>query len=248
MTLKKVTAKRITLKTATSIRVLAFAPVLLVMTWLQAAQAADYPLATDDAFCARVQQFIAGTDMPVDNVVYQEDSYWTTFKKSKPQAQPLTTHQYAGYSLANGERVDYPVTVACKMKTAERIRTLNTEVGNVIAEEDSECQKWQAVMLDHVYGALEEQGNTALLARENIELADENNVLVGPLWLRPEVYQVAYSEGETLKLRSKALHVEFRRFMPVPRSFMGTHYCTMIAPEYLARLIQGEAEAPPLQD
>ena len=241
MTLKRVASNRVM-----SIRALVFAPILFAVACVQAA---DYPLATDDAFCARVQQFIAGTDMPVDNVVYQEDSYWTTFKKSKPQAQPLTTHQYAGYALANGERVDYPVTVACKMKTAERIRTANTETSNVtIAEEDSECQKWQAVMLDHVYGALQEQGSTALLSRENIELADENNVLVGPLWLRPEVYQVAYSEGDTLKLRSKALHVEYRRFMPVPRSFMGTHYCTMIAPEYLAKLIQGEAEAPPLQD
>lgn len=243
------TTTRVAWKRVISIRILVFTQIVLAAVWIQAARAADYPLATDDAFCARVQQFIAGTDMPVDNVVYQEDSYWTTFKKSKPQAQPLTTHQYAGYSLANGERADYPVTVACKMKTAERIRTANTGMRNVtIADEDSECQKWQALMLDDVYSALKEQGGEALLDRDNIELADENNVLVGPLWLRPEVYQVAYRDGDTLKLRSKALHVEYRRFMPVPRSFMGTHYCTMIAPEYLAKLIQGEAEAPPLQD
>ena len=232
------------------IRPLAFAPVLFAAaTCTQIAQAADYPLATDDAFCARVQQFIAGTDLPVDNVLYQEDSYWTTFKKSKPEAQPLTTHQYVGYALSNGERVDYPVTVACKMKTAERIRTAHADTGGVtIADEDSECQKWQALMLDDVYRAIEDQGGTALLNRDRVALAEENNVYVGPLWLRPEQYQVAYREGDTLKLRSKALHVEYRRFMPVPDSFMGTHYCTMIAPEYLAKLLQGEAEAPPLQD
>ncbi|MFV8784197.1 hypothetical protein ACNKU7_17385 [Microbulbifer sp. SA54] len=225
-------------------------PRLMVLAFgLQSTATLAYPLSTDEAFCARVQQFIAGTDMTVDNVVYEEDTYWTTFKKSKPQAQPLTTHQYVGYQLANGERADYPVTVACKMKTAERIRTANADSGEItVAEEDRACQTWQALMLDDVYKALEQQGDSALMSRERIALAEENNVYIGPLWLRPELYQVAYTEDDTLKLRSKALHVEYRRFMPVPDSFMGTHYCTMIAPEYLAKLLQGEAEAPPLQE
>ena len=234
----------------TLIRTSVFVPLLFAATaCLQTAQAADYPLATDDAFCARVQQFIAGTDLPVENVLYEEGTYWTTFKKSKPEAQPLTTHQFVGYQLANGERVEYPVTVACKMKTAERIRTANAAVNDArIAEEDRACQKWQARMLDDVYRALEGQGSSALLSRDRVALAEEESVYIGPFWLRPELYQVAYSEGDNLKLRTKGLHVEYRRFMPVPDSFMGTHYCTMIAPEYLAKLLQGEAEAPLLQE
>lgn len=228
---------------------LRFLMVPMLLLGLPPAAIQAYPLSTDEGFCARVQQFIAGTDMTVDNVVYGQDTYWTTFKKSKPLAQPLTTHQYVGYQLADGERTDYPVTVACKMKTAERIRTANAGMSDVtIAEEDRECQTWQGLMLDDIYTALEQQGDSALLSRDRIALAEENNVYIGPLWLRPELYQVAYKDGDTVRLRSKALHVEYRRFMPVPDSFMGTHYCTMIAPEYLAKLLRGEAEAPALQE
>lgn len=233
-----------------AIRTLGLIPILFgIATHVQSATTGPQPLATDEAFCARMQQFIAGTDMPVENVLYEEDSYWTSFKKSKPLAQPLTTHQYVRYQFADGERAEYPVTVACKMKTAERIRTANTGVsGFTIADEDRQCQKWQALMLDDVYAALEAQGGTGLLSRDRVALAEEDSVFIGPFWLRPELYQVAYSEGDTLKLRTKVLHVEYRRFMPVPDSFMGTHYCTMITPEYLAKLLQGEAQAPLLQE
>ncbi|WP_428820986.1 hypothetical protein [Microbulbifer sp. MCCC 1A16149] len=228
---------------------LAIVPLLFGMAaTVQSAATDAYPLSTDDAFCGRVQQFIAGTDLAVDNVLYEEGSYWNAFKKSKALAQPLTTHQYVGYQFSDGERAEFPVSVACKMKTAERIRTAHASTSELtIAEEDRECQKWQARMLDDVYRALEEQGATTL-PRERVALAEEESVFIGPFWLRPEFYQVAYSEDETLKLRTKSLHVEYRRFMPVPGSFMGTHYCTMIAPEYLAKLLQGEAQAPSLQE
>ncbi|WOX05932.1 hypothetical protein [Microbulbifer pacificus] len=231
-------------------RTFGFISILLgIASQAQSATTGADPLTTDEAFCARMQQFIAGTDMPVENILYEEDSYWTGFKKSKPLAQPLTTHQYVRYQFADGERADYPVTVACKMKTAERIRIANAGMSEIrIADEDRECQKWQALMLDDVYGELEAQGKVDLLSRDRVALAEEDSVFIGPLWLRPELYQVAYSEGDTLKLRTKVLHVEYRRFMPVPDSFMGTHYCTMITPEYLAKLLQGEADAPPLQD
>ncbi|AQQ67937.1 hypothetical protein Mag101_09985 [Microbulbifer agarilyticus] len=214
-----------------------------------AKEGGTYPLVTDDAFCARVQQFIAGTDLAVENVLYGEGSYWTTFKKSKPLAQPLTTHQYAGYQLANGESADFPVSIACKMKTAERILTAQPASENfTIAEEDRACHDWQAQMLDDVYQVLAERGEAIAVPRERIAADDEESVSIGPFWLRPEIYQVAYSEGDNLKLRIKGLHVEYRRFMPVPDSFMGTHYCTMIAPEYLVKLVQGEVEAPALQE
>lgn len=233
------------------VRPLAALPTLfgLAVSLLSATTAVAYPLSSDEAFCARVQQFIAGTDLVVDNVLYDEGSYWTSFKESKPTAKPLTSHQYVGYQFADGERAEFPVTVACKMKTAERIRTAHAATGALkIADEDRQCQQWLDVMLTDIYQALEEQGSRDLLPRERVALAEENNVYIGPFWLRPELYQVAYREGDNLKLRSKALHVEYRRLMPVPDSFMGTHYCTMIAPEYLAQLISGEVEAPPLMD
>ncbi|AOS98326.1 hypothetical protein AUP74_02955 [Microbulbifer aggregans] len=231
-------------------RCLAALPILLGLTGsFLAAPTVAYPLSSDDAFCARVQQFIAGTDLAVDNVLYERGSYWTSFKESKPTAKPLTSHQYVGYQFSDGQRVEFPVTVACKMKTAERIRTAHGSAGELtVADQDRQCQQWLDVMLTDIYRALEEQGDTDLLPRERVSLDDENNVYIGPFWLRPELYQVAYREGDTLNLRSKALHVEYRRLMPVPNSFMGTHYCTMIAPEYLAQLLRGEVEAPPLMD
>ena len=224
------------------------ARVLALMAGLYGTAAQASPLKVDDAFCGRMQQFIAGTDMPVENVLYEEGTYWGTFKKSKPTAQPLTSHQYVAYQFADGQRADYPVMVACKMKTAERIRTAHGEGSKfTIADEDRNCQQWLDTMLSDVYQALEEQGSENLMPRERISLS-EDAVYIGPFWLRPELYQVAYSEGDVMKLRTKALHVEYRRFMPVPDSFMGTHYCTMITPEYLAKLLQGEAQAPQLQE
>ena len=211
--------------------------------------AGEVPLTSDEDYCASMQQFIAGTDLPVRNQMYAEGTYDTTFKESKPTAAPLVSHQYISYQQAGGESAAYPMAISCKMKTAERIRTAHGgSEGVTVGSEDRSCHQWVEKTISEIHAKLESEGGEGLLPRDKIVLEPDNNVYIGPLWLRPHPYQVAYSEGGKLYLRSKVLHMEYYRFLPVPDSFMGTHYCHLVAPEYLARLVSGQEQAPPLAE
>ncbi len=217
------------------------------------------PLHTGPDYCATMQQFIAGTRINPETIQYSGDDYDVGFKKSKPTAQPLVIHQYVGYQMPSGKTQAMPVTVSCKLKTAERIRTAHAGLTEdaAAADEDRTCQQWTEAMLDAVYGAADgaaEAGTTSeatssntLLPRERVRLEKENNVYIGPLWVNPFPFQAAYQAGGDLHLRSKALHAEYTRWMPLPDSFMGTHYCHTIAPEYLQALLKSELEAPGLE-
>lgn len=217
------------------------------------------PLNTDADYCATMQQFIAGTRITPETIQYSGDDYDIGFKKSKPTAQPLVIHQYVGYQTPSGKTQAMPVTVSCKLKTAERIRTAHAGLTEdaVAADKDRTCQQWTEAMLDAVYEAVDgaagagaSSGTTSsdtLLSRERVRLEKENNVYIGPLWVNPFPFQAAYQEGGNLHLRSKALHAEYMGWMPLPDSFMGTHYCHTIAPEYLQALLKSELEAPGLE-
>ncbi|WP_160153410.1 hypothetical protein [Microbulbifer sp. ALW1] len=218
------------------------------------------PVKTGADYCGVMQQFIAGTPLVADIRHYNPDDYDEGFKKSKPTVQPLVTHQYVGFQTPGGATQEIPVTVSCKLKTAERIRHAHTTSElEVAASEDRTCQQWTEALLDVTYASLEramEEGPAegdsmvekgGLLPREQIKLDDEKNAYIGPLWVNPFPYQVAYQNGEYLHLRSKALHAEYSRWMPLPDSFMGTHYCHAIAPEYLQALIRRDLVAPELE-
>ncbi|GMG86282.1 hypothetical protein MNKW57_06030 [Biformimicrobium ophioploci] len=214
-----------------------------------AVQAEAVPLQSDASFCAEVQRFIVGTDLDVKTTLFAPDTYESTFKESKAGARPLDSQQYVGYQHADGTASDYPVTVSCKMKTAERVRTAYADQPGVkVADDDRTCREWTELMVQGMYEKLEGQYAGQLRARDSIVVVEEDSTYIGPLWLRPFPYQAAVADGERLLLGSKSLHVEYRRFMPVPRSFMGTHYCHLIAPEYLQRLLLGQATALPKQD
>lgn len=235
-----------------------FTPLIIGLTLAASANAGSSdgetgfspPVKTGPDYCGVMQQFIAGTSLNADTRQYQPDDYGEGFKKSKPTAKPLVTHQYVGFQMPDGATQDFPVTVSCKLKTAERIRNAHmASDAAVAASEDRSCQQWTGALLDAIYASTEEpkgQGGE-LLPRERIKLDAENNAYIGPLWVNPFPYQVAYRSGEYLHLRSKALHAEYSRWMPLPDSFMGTHYCHGIAPEYLQALIKQELVAPTLE-
>lgn len=215
------------------------------------------PLQTGPDYCSVMQQFIAGTTLPAETRLYAADDYDEGFKKSKPTAKPLVTHQYVGFLLAEGQQVQFPVSVSCKLKTAERIRTAYADIDKempetaVAAAEDRTCQQWTATLLDGVYQSLQAQSEESgegqeVIPRESIQLDEEDTVYMGPFWVRPFPYQPAYSKDGVLHLRSKALHAEYSRWLPLPDSFMGTHYCHSITPEYLKALVVGEVTAPAL--
>ena len=63
----------------------------------------------------------------------------------------------------------------------------------------------------------------------------------GVVWLKPYT-MVRVDEENALHVKSKALYVSWHdeRFLEMPARFRGTHYCHLIAPSYLRRLLDGE--------
>lgn len=198
-----------------------------------------------DNFCQVAQQLMVDTDMVSANVVYANDL--DGFIESKASEWPLQTHQYPDTLLPDGSRADFPVTLSCKLKTAERINNALAENGQA----DSALQARAERSCRHIHEAMWAQLLERLaLAGEApvIEAAfdRDDNTVIGPLWLRPWPYQVAYKEGARTHFRSKSLYVEHAWWIPMPDSFMGTHYCHLASPEYMHRLATGEVAAPAL--
>jgi hypothetical protein len=65
-----------------------------------------------------------------------------------------------------------------------------------------------------------------------------------PDWLAP--FEMTYlDEAGNLHIATKGFTVDFtdERFLKAPPRFRGVHYCHLVAPEYLAGLMRGTADA-----
>ncbi|MEX0827886.1 MAG: hypothetical protein WD005_02935 [Haliea sp.] len=206
------------------------------------------PVITHDQFCQRAQQLMTGTRLLSENVVYTD---WAAFRKSKANELPLTTHQFVNRKMADGETLDIPVTVSCKLKTAERINHGLIRSGNpdttLAANQERTCKAINQATWRQLSANLPAQ--QVQLAQRQLVFDEDEVTWIGPFWLRPFPYQVAYldEDGKT-HIRSKALYTEYSVFIPMPDSFKGTHYCHLIAPEYLSALATGKLQAPPLHE
>jgi hypothetical protein len=201
------------------------------------APAAALPALTSADFCARVQQFIAATELAPLNVVYLD---YDGFMQSKPVIRPLTTRQFVLYEDPQRTR---PMRVSCKMKTPDH---LNAVYGAGSARDTRRCLDVHRDIADRVYASLTaaERGRLAL-ARTSIVLDPDDSGFLGNLWVRP--YDFAYRTGDArLHLASKSLRVNWDSlwFAWAPQRVRGTLYCHLIAPEYPRRIALGEAQVP----
>ena len=201
---------------------------LLGIEGVSAAQLSESDVRSTDDFCQKAQQMIAGTSLESENKVH---STMESFIKSKAVEYPLQTHQFVGFESADTKGASLALTISCKLKTAERINNGLIESGdNEVssrATNERSCKYVNQNTWHDVFSSL--TSIQKVEAKKRIVFDDDDNTFMGPFWLRPWPYQVAYTRDGVTHIRSKSLHIEYSIFIPMPARFMGTHYCHLIA-------------------
>ena len=196
--------------------------------------ASELQAAIDDGYCADAQQVLAQSSIAGANEVHLN---FDSFVKSKPSADPITTHQFLHYlpvEVDNREQA-FPAIVSCKLKTAERI---NERYADADAGPDLSCR--------HL---LERDVKSILLGLDKESLAFKPDDMVfeedemanqGRTWLAPWPYAVARIKNGKLVWQSKALLVEYSKWNPMPDRFLGTHYCHLPTQQYIRGVLAGD--------
>ena len=193
------------------------------------------PALTD--FCAARQQAITGTRLPAINTVHNDHE---AFVLSKPAIRPLETQQYVRYGDAARTQAEM---ISCKFKTADHIRA---EYGASAAGEPASCAYLNRRTLDAVLASFSERQRQKLRFRGGKAVLIEADQMVsgGPTWLEP-FEMVRVDLAGTLHINAKAMRNDWTdpKLAESPPRFKGTHYCHLIAPDYLKRLLTGAASA-----
>ncbi|GAA3203203.1 hypothetical protein GCM10010468_17180 [Actinocorallia longicatena] len=166
------------------------------------------------------------------NVDYPDKA---SFEKSKPQVSPLTTGSYVTYEDEAGT---LPEQIRCKGKTADHLQAV---YGQAVAGPEQACSVVNAETLRQVAAGLSPAERAAARFRpENVVVDGDFPGFTGWDWLMdfPVAY-VAWWDGK-LHLPSKALSAPWS-WVLLPESFRGQHYCTLVAPSHLKRLMLGQA-------
>jgi hypothetical protein len=187
-------------------------------------------------FCTEAQHLIGATALPSENVVYDDHD---AFVKSKAAPKPLVTRQFVRYDL---DEPGVSKMISCKLKSADH---LNFEYGAGSAGHEGTCRSVNGLTLERVRAARGNPERPSGVFTEVVLDPDE----VGPsgvVWLKPFT-MVRVDDYNILHVKSKALFVSWHdeRFLNMPARFRGTHYCHLIAPSYLRRLLDGEVVLGP---
>jgi len=194
------------------------------------------PDAAIASFCQQAQQVVSRTSHPFTLEHYTD---FAAFARSKAHIDPPTIRQYTWYEDDAQTR---PAMVSCKLKSADH---LNMVFGDGTAGPDGRCQDMNRLTLAQVMDRLGERAEFAVTLDPHEDvMRDNEGGSVGPAWLAPYV-MIEQTGPDRLLLRSKGFRVDFGdpRFAASAEEFRGIHYCHLIAPGYLERLLTGEAEA-----
>jgi hypothetical protein len=216
----------------------------LFLTCMAAVLGADSTLAqtppdapaSDERFCARAQALVAGTTRPTRVTVHED---YESFKESKAAIRPLEIHQYVLREEGTGRGA---MRISCKLKSADQI--LEVYGAGAARPPDRSCADVNRATADAVYGSLgREEGARIAIPRERLHFDEDDNRLMGSRWV--ESYPFVYRSDRGLHLAARSLHIDWTdvRFAWAPDRLRGVHYCHLIAPEYLRRLILGEVQA-----
>jgi hypothetical protein len=221
------------------------APALLALASASRALQAGVPslpafASTNPDFCVEAQRRSAGVSVPVRNVIHTD---FEAFVDSKPGIDPLETQQYVEY--ADGER-SRPRRISCKLKSADHIRAVHGAAAASAVENPNFCREVNRATILEVWRGLDAATHSAAVVPPHRFMLDgDRNEIMGSRWVEPYPYVYA-GAGGTVHVRAKALLVNWDdwRWKIAPASFRGTHYCHLIAPEYVRELILGKATAP----
>jgi len=185
-----------------------------------------------DRYCLDAQRVVTRTTVPMDLVVHED---FESFVKSKALIAGPTIHQFSWYA-ADGSIQG----ISCKMKSADHLKL---EFGAAAAGPDGYCQD----MNRQVYSLLRQQqpdaGAVVFDPSESLDSKAQRN-MIGPVWLLPFT-MTSVDDSGTLHVATKGFVIDFQdpRYQKFPPSWRGTHYCHLIAPDYFAALLAGEASA-----
>lgn len=188
-----------------------------------------------DEFCTEAQHVLAATTLTSENVVYAD---LDAFIKSKAAPEPLVTRQFIYFE---DREPGMPRMISCKLKSADH---LNAVYGARTAGHEGSCQAVNGLTLKRVRTARDDPDRPSGVFDDVVLDPDETGPS-GVVWLKP--YPMLYvDDANVLHIRSKALYVSWHdeRFLQMPARFRGTHYCHLIAPSYLRRLLDGEVAVP----
>ena len=207
----------------------------VLVIWPITAMADSSPPLVDE-FCTEAQHLLAATPLAAENVVYTD---FDEFVKSKAAPKPLITRQFIHYAA---DQPGLPERISCKLKSADH---LNSEYGAGSAGHEGTCQAVNGLTLERVRMARGHSDQPSGVFKKVVLDPDE----VGPsgvVWLKPYA-MVRVDADNVLHIKSKALYVSWHdeRFLKMPARFRGTHYCHLIAPSYLRRLLDGEVVVDP---
>jgi hypothetical protein len=187
-----------------------------------------------NSYCLEAQRIVSRTAIPMQLIVHED---FNAFVKSKAVIEGPTIHQFNWHDPEGKIQ-----GISCKMKSADH---LNIAFGAGAAGPDGFCQD----MNRQVYRLLQEQiadpifDSVIFDLSESIDSKEQSN-MIGPIWLKPFIMTYLDPAGE-LHIATKGFVIDFSdpRYQKFPSSWRGTHYCHLIAPEHLAGLLNGEAEA-----
>jgi hypothetical protein len=186
-------------------------------------------------FCIAAQQRISGTALRSENTLHTD---YEAFVKSKPGVRPLRTEQYIWF---DDEARAQPKMISCKMKTSDHIAT---EYGADQTTGEGQCADINRATLDSVLAAMSAAERRRLRFARGTQVVFEQEVRTtdGPVWLAPFALTTISSDG-ALHIHSKAMRNDWLdpALAKAPPQFKGTRYCHLIAPQYLARVLRGEA-------
>lgn len=194
-------------------------------------------ISTTAEFCVAAQTAIVAAKPVARNEIHED---FTAFTKSKPVAEPLMTTQYVWRESSDPR--SSPMMVSCKMKTADHLIDV---YGAGAASVDIGCSGVNAITLRQVLASLSTQERRGVRFDGGRKVRFDADLVTtdGPVWLAP--FAVARIEADgSLHLQAKAMRNDWLdpRYAQAPVQFRGTRYCHLIAPEYLRRLLLGEAE------
>jgi hypothetical protein len=187
-----------------------------------------------DRYCLAAQRVVTHTTVPMELVVHDD---YAAFVKSKALIEGPTIQQYNWY-----DRDGNIQGISCKMKNTDH---LNLEFGEGAAGPDGFCQN----MNQQVYRLVLQETDKPVFETVAFDLNEQTDIeqqrnQTGPEWLMPFTLTYLDEVGD-LHVATKGFIIDFAdpRYQRFPDSWRGTHYCHLIAPEYLAELLRGEAEA-----
>ena len=189
-------------------------------------------LPTVDNYCLAAQRVVTRTLVPMQLTVHED---FDAFVKSKALIEGPVIQQFNWYDTEGNIQ-----GISCKLKNADH---LNMQFGEGSAGPDGLCQDMNRAVFGLVAKNVADSAYTQVRFDQSETVSnDEQPAMTGPDWLAP--YTMTYEDGGILHVATKGFVVDFSdpRYAKAPARFRGVHYCHLIAPQYLAELLAGNAQ------